>query len=257
MGRNAGGSETVKTEIPKWLEGAAKDMLGQAQGVAQIGPVRYGGPDVAALTPQQIAARQGTNQAASAFGMGTVDPTAGLPQAQDFGGMQGYSSAPIYDQALEELRRTSPAQYEAIMGQFINPKTGAAPVGMPSAAVPTPKPKPKPAKKSKSSGRSNALAAGRRAAATSGQGGDGGKVGAFVRDMLDGGGRGKSGDKFEGGIVSKILNVAGVKPLPAKKAPVAAKPVARPARVSRANTVSSSPVPRPRPIRTAPIGKGR
>jgi hypothetical protein len=89
MGRNAGGSETTKTEIPKWLEGAAQDMLGQAQGVARIGPITYRGPDVAALTPQQIAARQGTNQAASAFGMATGDPTAGLPMAQDFGGMQG------------------------------------------------------------------------------------------------------------------------------------------------------------------------
>jgi hypothetical protein len=255
MGRNAGGSETTKTEIPKWLEGAAQDMLGQAQGVARIGPITYRGPDVAALTPQQIAARQGTNQAASAFGMGTVDPTAGLPMAQDFGGMQGYSSAPMFDQALEELRRTAPAQYEAIMAQFINPQTGAMPANMPSAAVPTPA--PAPVKKSKNSGSSSARAAGQRAAATSGQGGDGGKVGAFVRDMFDGGGMGTSGDKFEGGIFSKILNVAGVKPLPAKKAPVAAKPVARPAVVSRATTVSSSPVPRPRPIRTAPIGKGR
>jgi hypothetical protein len=194
-------------------------MLGQAQGVAQIGPVRYGGPDVAALTPQQIAARQGTNQAASAFGMGTVDPTAGLPQAQDFGGMQGYSSAPIYDQALEELRRTAPAQYEAIMGQFINPQTGAAPVGMPSAAVPTPKPTPKPtpAKKSKSSGRSNALAAGQRAADSSGP------RYKNVRDMFDGGGAGTHGSTFKGGIMSKILNKSGVKPAAPRAAPAIGK----------------------------------
>ena len=237
MGR-AGGSETTKTEIPKWLEGAAQDMLGQAQGVARIGPITYRGPDVAALTPQQIAARQGTNQAASAFGMGTVDPTAGLPQAQDFGGMQGYSSAPMFDQALEELRRTAPAQYEAIMAQFINPQTGVMPASMPSAAVPTPT--PSMPKRRSGGGSGGSMPVGGSSSGT-------GQMPAFIRDMFDGGGMGKSGDKFEGGIVSKILNVAGVKPLPAKKSPVAAKPVARPAVVSRATTVKSSPVPRPRP----------
>jgi hypothetical protein len=222
MGR-AGGSETTKTEIPKWLEGAAKDMLGQAQGVARIGPITYRGPDVAALTPQQIAARQGTNQAASAFGMGTVDPTAGLPMAQDFGGMQGYSSAPMFDQALAELRRTAPAQYEAIMGQFINPQTGAAPVGMPSAAVPTPaqpapaQPAPAKKKKKKSSGSSNALAAGQRAADSSGP------RYKNVRDMFDGGGAGKSGSTFKGSIVSKILNRSGVKPAAPRAAPAIGK----------------------------------
>jgi hypothetical protein len=212
MGR-AGGSETTKTEIPQWLEGAAQDMLGQAQGVARIGPITYRGPDVAALTPQQIAARQGTNQAASAFGMGTVDPTAGLPMAQDFGGMQGYSSAPMFDQALEELRRTAPAQYEAIMAQFINPQTGAMPASMPSAAVPTPvQPAPAKKKKRKSSVRSSP------AASTSGGSGF-----TSVRDMFDGGGAGTHGSTFKGGIMSKILNRSGVKPAAPKRSPAIGK----------------------------------
>jgi hypothetical protein len=218
MGR-AGGSETTKTEIPQWLEGAAQDMLRQAQGVARIGPITYRGPDVAALTPQQIAARQGTNQAASAFGMATVDPTAGLPMAQDFGGMQGYSSAPMFDQALEELRRTAPAQYEAIMAQFINPQTGAMPANMPSAAVPTPA--PAPAKKSKNSGSSNARAAGQRAADS--RASSSGSGFTSVRDMFDGGGAGKSGSTFKGGVMSKILNRSGVKPAAPKRSPAIGK----------------------------------
>ena len=51
-----------------------------------------------------------------------------MPQAQDFGGVMGYSSGGIYDQAVNELANRAPGQYEAIRNMFINPQTGAAPV---------------------------------------------------------------------------------------------------------------------------------
>jgi hypothetical protein len=78
----------------------------------------------------QMAAMQGTNSAASAFGLPGGDPMAGMPQPQQFaGGMQGYSSYPLYSQALSNLQAAAPGQYAALQAPFINPQTGAAPAG--------------------------------------------------------------------------------------------------------------------------------
>jgi hypothetical protein len=53
---------------------------------------------------------------------------AGMPQAETFaGGLQGYSSAPLYEQSLDKLFANAPAQYRAINDMFIDPFTGAAP----------------------------------------------------------------------------------------------------------------------------------
>jgi hypothetical protein len=53
---------------------------------------------------------------------------AGMPEAQTFaGGVQGYSSAPLYEQSLDKLFANAPAQYNAINSMFIDPFTGAAP----------------------------------------------------------------------------------------------------------------------------------
>lgn len=205
----ASGSQTTATRVPKWQEDAAKAALARANQVAGIGYTPYYGADVAAMTPMQMSAMQGTNQAASAFGMPTTDLSMSMPVAQDFGGIQAYSSGGLYDQALAELRARNPEQYAALTSQF-GPQSAAAP--MPAQPVPT----PMPVKKSKSSGRNSAIAAGRAAAATSGQGGGF----TSVRDMFDGGGAGKSGSTFKGGPLSNKLNKAGVKP---------AKPRAKPA----------------------------
>jgi len=71
-----------------------------------------------------------TGQAASAFGTagGGLSPSAGMPAANTYaGGVRGYSSGDIYDQALSELQARAPGQYDAIRAMFINPQTGAAP----------------------------------------------------------------------------------------------------------------------------------
>lgn len=121
-----GGSSKSKTEIPKWLESAARGNIATAKDISKIGYVPYYGPDVAALDPMQTAAMQNTANAASAFGLGApTDAMAGMPQAQTFaGGVQGYSSAPMYQQSLDALKQNAPGQYKAIMDMFIDPITG-------------------------------------------------------------------------------------------------------------------------------------
>lgn len=114
-----GGSTTSQVQIPQYLEDAARRNLSRASQISNIGYTPYYGADVAAMTPMQQAAMQGTNQMASAFGLPSVsDPMAGMPQSQDFGGMQAYSSAPMYEQSLQSLAQNRPEQYQAIESMF-------------------------------------------------------------------------------------------------------------------------------------------
>jgi len=121
-----GGSTTSQVQIPQYLEDAARRNLSRASQISNIGYTPYFGADVAAMTPMQQASMQGTNQMASAFGLPSVsDPMAGMPQAQDFGGMQAYSSAPMYEQSLQSLAQNRPEQYQAIESMF-NPTGGTS-----------------------------------------------------------------------------------------------------------------------------------
>ena len=134
-----GGTTSGSTEIPAWLENAAIENINKARDVSQIGYVPYYGPDVAAFSPMQQQSMQSTGNAASAFGLAPqgFDAMAGMPQAQTFaGGLQGYSSAPLYEQSLDKLFANAPAQYNAMNSMFIDPFTGARPQGN-YAASPT------------------------------------------------------------------------------------------------------------------------
>jgi len=125
-----GGTKSGSTEIPAWLENAAIENINKARDVSQIGYVPYYGPDVAAFSPMQQQSMLSTGNAASAFGLAPqgFDAMAGMPQAETFaGGVQGYSSAPLYEQSLDKLFANAPAQYRALNQQFIDPFTGAAP----------------------------------------------------------------------------------------------------------------------------------
>lgn len=138
MSGGKGGSQTTTVEIPKWLEEPAKQNIAKAEELAKIGYTPYYGPDVAAMTPSQLAAGQNIMGAAQAFGMAApTSATAGMPQATDYGGMGAYSSAPLYEQALGELGARAPAQLAALQAPFINPVTGAQP-GAPYGATATP-----------------------------------------------------------------------------------------------------------------------
>ena len=102
-----GGTTSGSTQIPAWLENAAIENINKARDVSQIGYTPYYGPDVAAFSPMQQQSMQSTGDAASAFGLAPqgFDAMAGMPQAQTFaGGVQGYSSMPLYEQALAETK---------------------------------------------------------------------------------------------------------------------------------------------------------
>lgn len=121
MSGGKGGSQTTQVEIPQWLENAAQANLAQGRDVSRIGYTPYYGPDVAGLTPTQMAARSNINQAAQAFGMqGIQDSALGAPTTYA-GGVQGYSSGSLYDQAVNELAARRPGQYAAIQKNFIDP----------------------------------------------------------------------------------------------------------------------------------------
>jgi hypothetical protein len=124
-----GGSTSTSVEIPAWLQDAAQANLAKATEISKTPFAPYYGPDVAALTPLQQAGMANTNAGASAFGMGgTSSPTAGMPAAQTYaGGMQGYSSGGLYDQALATLQARNPGTFAALNAPFINSVTGAQP----------------------------------------------------------------------------------------------------------------------------------
>ena len=125
MAGGKGGSTTSTVEVPQYIEDAARRNLERADLISQIGYVPYFGPDVAAFTPQQEAAFAGTQQLAGAFGTPTA-ANIGVPAPQTFaGGVRGYSSAPMFEQAQFELGRRRPAQKAFIDSLFIDPFSGA------------------------------------------------------------------------------------------------------------------------------------
>ena len=132
MSGGKGGSQTTKVEVPQYIEDAAKANLARADEISRIGYTPYYGPDVAAFSPMQQASFQNTADTASAFGLSAPtsqqDIMGGMPAPTTYaGGVSGYSSAPMYEQSLAELQAQRPAQYDAIMGQFIDPRAGKAP----------------------------------------------------------------------------------------------------------------------------------
>jgi hypothetical protein len=212
-------------EVPAFLENAARSNLAKADTLSRIGYTPYYGPDVAAMTPSQMAAIQGTNTAALSFGLPSVaDPMAGMGQPLSFGGMSAYSSAPLYEQSLAELQRRQPGQYNALRAPFIDPVTGAQPAapfgfggtgpGVLDMGMAAPSPVVAPVVRDGGGGGS--MSAGMSAAPAGG---------GFtsIRDMFDGGGAGRSGTTFSGGPLSGAANRAGISP--AKPAPAPARTV--------------------------------
>lgn len=127
MAGGKGGSQTSSVEIPEYIEKAAQRNLNKAERISQLGYVPYYGPDVAAFTPMQQAAMQNVAGAAGAFGMATPQgqDIYGMPAPTEYaGGIQGYSSAPMFEQAQAELAARRPAQKSYIDSFFIDPFTG-------------------------------------------------------------------------------------------------------------------------------------
>ena len=131
MSGGKGGSTTQTTQqtIPGYLKEPIKRNIAKAEDLAQIGFTPYMGPEVAAMTPMQQAAMQNTSQAAQAYGLQAAPGQEIMPEPQTFaGGIQGYSSFPMYEQALAELEARMPGQYAALTAPFIDPVTGAEPL---------------------------------------------------------------------------------------------------------------------------------
>jgi len=122
MSGGKGGSNEEKTEIPAWIRDPAIRNLARAEDVQRIEYMPYYGGDVAAFTPAQNAAFDTNIGAAEAFGLlapDTLTATSGMPTPTDFDGFSGYSSQPMYESALAELKANQPgavAQYDRLFG---------------------------------------------------------------------------------------------------------------------------------------------
>lgn len=125
-----GGSTSAQTEIPAWAtEYAQRQLLDPAAMAARLGYMPYYGPDVAAMTPLQEAAMQSNIGAAEAYGLiapGSVTPAQGMPAPRTFaGGVRGYSSGSLFDQARAMLAQRAPGQMAAYQSMYVDPMTGA------------------------------------------------------------------------------------------------------------------------------------
>lgn len=176
MGKKGGSStQTTKVELPPEIKQAAIANLGVADSVASLGATPYNGPSIAGFAPQQMAAMQGTDQAAAAFGMpsavnwqqgrdGAMNAPRGMNNDELFqaltgmpapnsqmGGFRGYNTAPLGQAAFDRL---PPAQRALIQSFTMNPVTGAAPT---NTSVPLPEFDVRDALKGKSASRNKAV----------------------------------------------------------------------------------------------------
>tara|TARA_R110002153_G_scaffold131545_1_gene280498 strand:+ start:412 stop:1242 length:831 start_codon:yes stop_codon:yes gene_type:complete len=120
-GGGKGGSKTTETTIPEWVRAPADRNLQRAEAVQQLEYMPYFGAQVAALNENQTNAMQNNANAASAFGLlAPTDVMADMPTPTTYAnGMKGYSSMPIYDQAMKELTASNPENmdaYDALFG---------------------------------------------------------------------------------------------------------------------------------------------
>ena len=120
-GGGKSGSDVEETSIPEWIKQPAIRNLQRAEDVQRIEYMPYRGPEVAGFTPSQISAFQNNIDAANAFGLATPSSVMdGIPTPKTYaGGLSGYDSMDIYDQALAETKKyqaDAAAQYDALFG---------------------------------------------------------------------------------------------------------------------------------------------
>lgn len=121
-----GGSQTSTMQLPEWLEQPARRNIGRAEEISQLGYMPNFGPQVAAFSNQQTQAMRNQNRMANAYGMGGGGGL-NIPKPQTFaGGVQGYSSFPMFKQMRDTFGQRRPGQMDAYKAQFINPRSGAA-----------------------------------------------------------------------------------------------------------------------------------
>mgnify|MGYP003677717899 FL=1 len=123
-----GGSTSQETNQPKFVEAGQQQQIGLGRDLSAMGYVPYYGPDIAAMSPMQIANMQNTNQMAGAFGMEapSMEQMQGYAPAPTTyaGGVQGYSSAPVFEQAQQALQANAPGTYDYLNSFSVDPNTG-------------------------------------------------------------------------------------------------------------------------------------
>lgn len=126
MSGGKGGSSSSAAEIPTWISDPAKRNIARAEQVQQIGYQPYYGVDVAGFNPTQKAAMQMNIDTAKAFGMAPAQglkPLAGMPPAQTVGGVTGYTSSGLFEDAIAAANKANPQQRK-IYGSLFNKDTG-------------------------------------------------------------------------------------------------------------------------------------
>jgi hypothetical protein len=131
MSGGKGGTQTQETTIPAYIEHYAQQNLQRAAQVAQLGYQPYYGPDVAALTPLQEAAMENNASAANAFGLAVPTQNSLMDAPTVYAnGVRGYSSQPIYQDAVDAYTAANPeqaAQYNALFGNTVEAYRPPAP----------------------------------------------------------------------------------------------------------------------------------
>lgn len=119
---SGGKAGSTSQEIPKYLERASQNAIGQAASISKMGYAPYYGPAIAAVNPTERLAADNIVSGASAFGLAPSnhDVYAGMPDTVEMGGVSGYSSAPLFEQAVEELRTRAP-EYMSEYDKLITP----------------------------------------------------------------------------------------------------------------------------------------
>lgn len=122
-----GGRSSQTTQVPQFVEDAARMALARSQEIQGLGYMPYMGPEVAVVNPYEQALASNVGGMASAYGLAA-------PAAMDMGampvvtqgGLTGYSSYPAYEQGMREFQAMRPDQYGALasMTQY-DPITGA------------------------------------------------------------------------------------------------------------------------------------
>jgi len=122
-----GGTTRTEATMPRFQETAIQRGIGQAGDIATYmdTPMPMYGVQVADFSPMEKAAFQGTDMAASAFGLPTSGGQSYLPEAQVMdGGIRGFSARPMVDQMVSQFEQERPGQAEYRASFGMDPVTG-------------------------------------------------------------------------------------------------------------------------------------
>jgi len=97
-----GGEQKSTVKLPPEIEKAALENIKLAKEVGSLPYAPYFGPSVAAFSPAQEASFKGADAASHAFGM-PGGAAGNMPKPQNVGGFKGYSTKPMYDQAMGQV----------------------------------------------------------------------------------------------------------------------------------------------------------